>query len=832
MFFAPSMLRTLMLALLAGLSLPLAAQTQTPHLGQPFTVPAQGAVIIEAEDFDNGGQDVAYHDNVLGNAGGQYRTGEDVDIITSTDSTGGNFVVNNFDTGEWLEYSVDVQAVGQYEIAIRASSNWTSTPRFHVEVDGANVTGSVDVQLTGSWNTFAWTAKAGVTLPAGQHVLRLVSDAQYFNVNQIRITATPSTPFAGVIALPGTFEAENFDNGGEGIAYHDLTPTNNGGATFRNEAVDIKTSPDPAGGGYVVNNFQTGEWLVYSVSVATAGLYDIDLRGSTGTFTNSAFHIEIDGANVTGSVVLPATGNFGTYQWMGKRTVQLAAGNHILKLVSDQQYVDVNQIRVAPVTHTPYSGAPVNGTPIALPGTFEAEHFDEGGEGNAYHDTDSTNDGGAPFRTSEGVDIKPSPDPDGGTYVVNNFQTGEWLAYTVSVAQTGPYDIDLRASTGSFTNVAYHLQIDGDVKPSIALPSTGNFGTYAWIGKQTVQLTAGVHVLKLFSDQQFVDVNQIRVVASGPIIPPSTLLFWSGFEGISFGPIQNSCTSSSCVQDLIGTDSTTGFAWPPQIPGGGNSLFKLRAGNNVNPTPATIGSYQFNEIQTVTGRTGAPTRAQFSQINKNCFGNTNSGQQDCSSQDTYMVQPASEPSPDLYISYWRKVQPDLATKMANEPEKMHVVFEWKTGVNQVGDKRVIAEIVGWDAGQAPYFQIRLDNVANNPNLQQHEDWRCPNFGLTVCGAPKVRVPPLDQWFKFEVFWHRSTGSDGRIWMAVNGVKIVDNHGPNVGVNNNPIDRIMFLQLYSGLNYPLYQWTDDVQIWSTFPSAAPGDPWYDGVYGPH
>jgi hypothetical protein len=54
----------------------------------------------------------------------------------------------------------------------------------------------------------------------------------------------------------------------------------------------------------------------------------------------------------------------------------------------------------------------------------------------------------------------------------------------------------------------------------------------------------------------------------------------------------------------------------------------------------------------------------------------------------------------------------------------------------------------------------------------------------------------------------------------------------MGVNNNPIDRIMFMQLYSGGSYPLQQWTDDVQIWSSFPSAKPGDPWYDGVYAPH
>jgi len=91
--------------------------------------------------------------------------------------------------------------------------------------------------------------------------------------------------------------------------------------------------------------------------------------------------------------------------------------------------------------------------------------------------------------------------------------------------------------------------------------------------------------------------------------------------------------------------------------------------------------------------------------------------------------------------------------------------------------------------------------------------------------------PIGEWFKFEVFWHRSTGSDGRVWMAVNGQKLVDKFGPNIGVNGSPIDRI-FLEFYSAATYPLEQWTDDVQFWSSFPAAKAGDPWYDGVYGPH
>src|SRR5258708_5262982 len=69
-----------------------------------------------------------------------------------------------------------------------------------------------------------------------------------------------STPFYGhVLQLPGLWQAEAFDNGGEGVAYHDTTAVNEGGA-FRNTGVDIEPTLD-VGGGYNVGWTHAGEWL-------------------------------------------------------------------------------------------------------------------------------------------------------------------------------------------------------------------------------------------------------------------------------------------------------------------------------------------------------------------------------------------------------------------------------------------------------------------------------------------------------------------------------------------------------------------------------------------
>src|SRR5437899_2865474 len=89
------------------------------------------------------------------------------------------------------------------------------------------------------------------------------------------VRAAASTPFGGTLwALPGTIQAANFDDGSEGIAYHDTTSGNNGGS-YRNTDVDIQPSSE---GGYNVGWVAPGEWMNYSVYVAAAGSYTVQLR--------------------------------------------------------------------------------------------------------------------------------------------------------------------------------------------------------------------------------------------------------------------------------------------------------------------------------------------------------------------------------------------------------------------------------------------------------------------------------------------------------------------------------------------------------------------------
>src|SRR5207248_4212415 len=88
-----------------------------------------------------------------------------------------------------------------------------------------------------------------------------------------------------------TIEAENFDSGGEGVAYHDTTPQNLGGQ-YRSTAVDIQSG---GSNGFNIGNTAAGEWLIYSISAPASGTYQ--LRSTVAASkAGGAFHLDIDGA--------------------------------------------------------------------------------------------------------------------------------------------------------------------------------------------------------------------------------------------------------------------------------------------------------------------------------------------------------------------------------------------------------------------------------------------------------------------------------------------------------------------------------------------------------
>jgi len=158
---------------------------QAPFAGAPLAIPGT----IQAEDFDAGNNGQSYKDSDEGNNGGAYRD-TDVDI-EATD--GGGFNVGWIDGGEWLEYTVDVAQAGTYDLTARVASLSTGGS-FRIERDGVDLTGNVQVPITGGWQTWT-TVTATLELEAGEQILRFVNllpDPFRYNLDSLVFEAQDS----------------------------------------------------------------------------------------------------------------------------------------------------------------------------------------------------------------------------------------------------------------------------------------------------------------------------------------------------------------------------------------------------------------------------------------------------------------------------------------------------------------------------------------------------------------------------------------------------------------------------------------------------------------
>src|SRR2546421_3765710 len=144
-------------------------------------------------------------------------------------------------------------------------------------------------------------------------------------------TGSAQSPFLGSpFNVNTTIQAEDFDKGGQGVAYNDFDATNNGGKYRPTEAVDIESTTD-TGGGYDVGWTMPGEWVEYTINVPTAGAYTIQTRVASPK-TGGSIHYEIDGQNVSRSISVPNTGGFQNFTTITSNLGTLSAGNHVLRL--------------------------------------------------------------------------------------------------------------------------------------------------------------------------------------------------------------------------------------------------------------------------------------------------------------------------------------------------------------------------------------------------------------------------------------------------------------------------------------------------------------------
>lgn len=150
------------------------------QVARPIPIPGR----IDAENYDTNGPGLSYYDSSAGNSGGAYRS-DDVDIETTTD-TGSGYNVGYITSGEWLNYTVNVQTTAVYQVAFRVASG-SGTGNIQVSFDGSPLC-SVITPLTGGWQTWQSVTISNLVLAAGQHLLRLDFQVGGQNLNYLQVT--------------------------------------------------------------------------------------------------------------------------------------------------------------------------------------------------------------------------------------------------------------------------------------------------------------------------------------------------------------------------------------------------------------------------------------------------------------------------------------------------------------------------------------------------------------------------------------------------------------------------------------------------------------------
>jgi alpha-L-fucosidase len=145
--------------------------------------------------------------------------------------------------------------------------------------------------------------------------------------------------------------------------------------------------------------------------------------------------------------------------------------------------------------------------PHTIPGTIEAEDYDTGCEGDAYYDSDDTNQGGQ-YRPNQGVDIEKCA---AGGYNVGWAHVGDWMAYTVNVSKTATYQVSFHVAS-SYDSGKFHLESDGVDKTGVILvPNTKGFQNWTVV-KNSIKLNAGQHVLKFVVDGDLFNIDKMVLI--------------------------------------------------------------------------------------------------------------------------------------------------------------------------------------------------------------------------------------------------------------------------------------------------------------------------------
>ncbi|MFT7017846.1 MAG: endoglucanase Acf2 [Cyclobacteriaceae bacterium] len=146
------------------------------------------------------GQGITYSD-VSTNNEGNFRTDEAVDVLNSTAE---GATIGWISGGEWVEYTVEVNSSGLYDMSFRyASGNQGGGGPFSLAISGETISEDISVSSTGDWDTWQTGEVTDLALTEGQHILRLVFYGGEFNIGRLTFEFKAELPYSQPVANAG-----------------------------------------------------------------------------------------------------------------------------------------------------------------------------------------------------------------------------------------------------------------------------------------------------------------------------------------------------------------------------------------------------------------------------------------------------------------------------------------------------------------------------------------------------------------------------------------------------------------------------------------------------
>jgi endoglucanase len=190
------------------------ALLRQPHTSGtiPFGDHAAGEVVFTS-DYDLGRNGHAYSDQDTAdyhgdtgefgnwNQGWTYRN-DGVDIEPCQDALTNGTNVGWTAKDEWLAYTLRVDTAAAYDMEIRSAAS-SGGSKIHVEVNGVDATGTVQLPVTGGWQSWTTSHLEDIILPEGTVQLKICFESGGSNLNWFRLSgAEPDSalPFTIVSA--------------------------------------------------------------------------------------------------------------------------------------------------------------------------------------------------------------------------------------------------------------------------------------------------------------------------------------------------------------------------------------------------------------------------------------------------------------------------------------------------------------------------------------------------------------------------------------------------------------------------------------------------------